>query len=744
MARLRRIFNLNGRFTLPQDRRIYHNKIWFITTIFLFICPLTTPLYAHDTLLSISIDEIDSKFGRQDIDFIVRILTQDPAIDIVHQYSDSDQNTVDLVVRGEIVQGRRILALDFQSDGEKQRFGGFLLDNVLLLRPKLRDAFATHLESLLWTAIEPTTIDQAVLIRSRLEPLTQKLRDWSAKSPTELQPDELISLHLAFGISASRLAALPEAQRDAVWREAAIRGFEAALRLSSSSSEARRHLILRNNLGAALLAKAAKLKDPAALSQALKIFQDLAVDRRIDGDATLRVSVWSNISRIRFQQAVFSNRLVDAENAVREARSTLKLCVRTRLAACHADLQRQLAHALVALGERAHNPEAMREAVALYSILTNVWSHENDPIRWRSVQNDLGATLHALGTMTIDRNLQADAINVLQNTLEHTDKKQMPIAWSSLKSNYGLVLHSLGVTTQNVSLVDEAEKIFQEVSLTFTRDRFPHEWALTQYNIGQVLGAMAEFRRDPKTLRRALRAYELAQQIWTRSFVVDRWAAIQLMKAKILKNLDNIEQGTSHLKEAITVVQSTLSIWTEEENPKASIAAHSKLASLLHEFGVRSGRIDALKGAVDASHKVLGMLSQSATPTQWAATKNNLGSSLLGLGQLTKDSIYFGSAIQAFRATQQIWIKEAKPGDWGIAQLNIGIALEMMGTQGRNRKALFEALQTYRVAAELFQSTGSIRQLDIVNRNYRRTLGTLRQLELRDSVMITNDLCCYG
>jgi CHAT domain-containing protein/TPR repeat protein len=221
------------------------------------------------------------------------------------------------------------------------------------------------------------------------------------------------------------------------------------------------------------------------------------------------------------------------------------------------------------MGRRAWNLEI---GIACYSAASEVYTREDYPERWATVQNNLALT--------------------------YSERIK-------------------GVRAKNI---EEAIACYREASEVYTREDYPEQWALTQNNLGTAYGDREGVRA--KNIEDAITCYREALKVRTPENYPEDWAATQNNLGNAYS--DRIEGVTAkNIEDAIACFRLALDVYTCEDYPEQWALTQNNLGTA---YGDREGvRAKNIEDAIACFREALKVRTPENYPEQWAATQNNLG-----------------------------------------------------------------------------------------------------------------------
>ncbi|MEG4076212.1 tetratricopeptide repeat protein [Microcoleus sp. Pol14C2] len=133
------------------------------------------------------------------------------------------------------------------------------------------------------------------------------------------------------------------------------------------------------------------------------------------------------------------------------------------------------------MGQRAWNLEI---GIACYSAASEVYTREDYPERWATVQNNLALTYSERIKGVRAENIEG-AIACYREASEVYTREDYPKQWAGIQNNLGMAYSDRieGVRAENI---EEAITCYLLALDVYTRQAYPENWAMTQNNLGNA------------------------------------------------------------------------------------------------------------------------------------------------------------------------------------------------------------------------------------------------------------------
>lgn len=192
--------------------------------------------------------------------------------------------------------------------------------------------------------------------------------------------------------------------------------------------------------------------------------------------------------------------------------------------------QNSLGIALAILGIRKHEPTRLEEAVVAFRLALQEFTREREPVKWVSLQANLGETLSRLDRGD-DGTRQEEAVAAFRLMLQETSKDRAPLDWAGRQLQLGKALVGLGRTEQmklstrksGTARLKEALATYRMALEEIPREHEPWDWAATQEAIGDVSMSLADSERGSAWLEEAVAAYGRALEEYTPDRAPRHW-----------------------------------------------------------------------------------------------------------------------------------------------------------------------------------------------------------------------------
>jgi tetratricopeptide (TPR) repeat protein len=368
-----------------------------------------------------------------------------------------------------------------------------------------------------------------------------------------------------------------------------------------------------------------------------------------------------------------SSRLEDAAAAFREA---LQEWTRERVPMRWATVQNNLGAALAGLGERESGTKRLEQAVAAFREALKERTCERAPQDWAMTQTNLGGALEYLGERECGTERLEQAVVACRAALPQRNREQFPLDWAMTQNTLGNALSKLGERKDRTELLQEGVAALRAALQEYTRERVPLNWATTQTNLGAALIILGGQESGTERFKEAVAACRSALQECRRERVPLEWAGAQYNLGNALLRIDEREGGTERLEEAVAACRAALQEWTRERVPLRWAMAQNSLGKALVCLSKLEVGTEMLEEAVAAFRAALQERTREVVPLGWAATQYNLGSALTMLGMQESGTARLEEAVAAFRAAMQEWTHERVPQNWAMIQARLNFVTE--------------------------------------------------------------------
>jgi tetratricopeptide (TPR) repeat protein len=349
--------------------------------------------------------------------------------------------------------------------------------------------------------------------------------------------------------------------------------------------------------------------------------------------------------------------MVDAARAYRQA---LLEMTRERAPLHWGAIQGSLGFTLAEIGLRTTEPEHFVAAIEAYQHALLEITRQRAPNHWAIAQELLGFSLARLGQLTSEKARFAASIDAYKQALLEITRERNPLKWARMQSNLGLALASFGELTGDHYHVVAAIEVYQQALLEITRKRVPVEWAVRMSNLGAAHGLLGELRDDLQQLRQAISSFQEALMELARQGATLEWATTVDNLGNVLSILGTLTHDQQHLVDAVRYCREALVVRTLEEFPQEWVATQNHLGTALFNLGRLTDDGEVLLAAVEAHGKALLQIDPDHAPLLWAGAQMNLGAALAALSRRAGDRKQLSDSAGAYReALLKITAEEA-------------------------------------------------------------------------------------
>ncbi len=252
-----------------------------------------------------------------------------------------------------------------------------------------------------------------------------------------------------------------------------------------------------------------------------------------------------------------------------------------------ADIQNELANALVDLVQYENIPELLKEALDLYYEALKKFSRENDPIEWAGLMFNIGYVQNEIGKSEHDSSYLEQALTTLFNAKAIIPQDQEPQLYANIIKSIGISLVNLGDIKCVPSYYTRAANAFREALIMTPREHFPLFWANLQNCLGFVMSHLGQLENNTIYFKEAIEAYNEALKEYTRERTPISWADITNNLGSAYLSLGNIEHDMGYINQAISLFHEALTELTHERTPLhyEIVQNNLKEANTLHERG---------------------------------------------------------------------------------------------------------------------------------------------------------------
>src|SRR5919199_3625771 len=211
-------------------------------------------------------------------------------------------------------------------------------------------------------------------------------------------------------------------------------------------------------------------------------------------------------------------------------------------------------------GRRAWNLEI---GIACYSAASEVYTREDYPEHWATVQNNLALAYSKRIEGVRAENIE-EAIACYREASEVYTREDYPEQWAGVQNNLGMAYNDRieGVRAANI---EKAIACYREALKVRTPENYPEKWAMTQNNLGAAYNDRREGVRAGN-IEEAIACYREALKVRTPENYPEKWAMTQNnLGAAYNDRREGVRAG--NIEEAIACFRLALEIRTPTAFP---------------------------------------------------------------------------------------------------------------------------------------------------------------------------------
>ncbi|MEG4089508.1 CHAT domain-containing protein [Microcoleus sp. Pol12B4] len=342
-------------------------------------------------------------------------------------------------------------------------------------------------------------------------------------------------------------------------------------------------------------------------------------------------------------------------------------------------------------GVRAANIE---EAIACYREALIVYTPENYPENWAVAQNNLGIAYRNRIEGVRAANIE-EAIICFRLALKVCTREDYPEQWAMTQNNLGIAYSDRieGVRAENI---EEAIACYREALKVYTREAYPEKWATTQNNLGNAYSERIEGVRAAN-IEEAIACYRKALKVRTPENYPEQWAATQ-NNLGIAYNHRREGVRAGNIEEATACFRLALKVYTREDFSEKWATTQNNLGIAYNDRreGVRAGNIEE---AIACYREALKVRTREAYPEDWAGTQNNLGTAYSERREGVR-AANIEEAIACYWEALKVATRENYPEYWAMTQHNLGLTYSER-REGVRATNIEEAISYFRLALEI-------------------------------------------
>jgi tetratricopeptide (TPR) repeat protein len=291
-----------------------------------------------------------------------------------------------------------------------------------------------------------------------------------------------------------------------------------------------------------------------------------------------------------------------------------------------------------------------RVLTTLQDVLAEV-SHDEAPLQWAMVQNQLGRVLTLLGEVKDDPALLEQAVLAHRAALE----ERVPLERSFIQQDLAFALMLSGEKGQGTEALKEAVAIYRAALKGLNRERMPIDWASVRHDMGVALAALGERKEDPALMQEAITAFRSAMEEFTRERLPFIWGMGQHNIGRTLGKLAIMERNPALLAQAAEAFRAALEERTRERKPFDWAETQSGLAFMLYGLGELNGDPAFLEQAAEAYRAAMEVQTREADPQAWALLQTSLGGVLMSLAEAEAGAARLEQAVEAFQSALAVF-----------------------------------------------------------------------------------------
>jgi nucleoside phosphorylase/tetratricopeptide (TPR) repeat protein len=395
----------------------------------------------------------------------------------------------------------------------------------------------------------------------------------------------------------------------------------------------------QNNLGVALGALGTIDANPAYLSEAVEIFQEISQHvPSMQSFPGLWASTQTNLGNALLkvgERESGTDKLRQAASAYREA---LKIWTRERHPLDWGLEQNNLGYALQIIGDRESDAESLAAAITAHRLSLEEWTRDRVPMYWARAQSNLGNALKNLGQKMMGSEFLEEAASAYRLALEERAFEQDPLGWGETQNSLGTVLAMIADRVGNSDGLNEAIDVLRKSLEVRKREDTPMSFASSKNNLAHALIRFGEYQNDSRHFEEAINALRDALQVWTHEAAPSRWSVAQHNLGDALTSLGRRETSATHLDEAAASYSQALTERNRDREPVLWATSQSALAFVEYILGERESGTESLEKAVTRYRLVLEEYRSRSVPFATSGVHFNFGNALRLLGERKKDA----------------------------------------------------------------------------------------------------------
>src|SRR5919199_872913 len=350
-------------------------------------------------------------------------------------------------------------------------------------------------------------------------------------------------------------------------------------------------------------------------------------------------------------------------------------------------------------GRRAWNLEI---GIACYSAASEVYTREDYPEHWATVQNNLALAYSKRIEGVRAENIE-EAIACYREASEVYTREDYPEQWAGVQNNLGMAYNDRieGVRAENI---EEAIACYLLALDVYTRQDYPEQWAMTQNNLGNAYSGRIEGVR-PANIEKAIACYREALKVRTPENYPEKWAMTQNnLGAAYNDRREGVRAG--NIEEAIACFREALKVGTRENYPEYWAMTQHNLG-LTYSDKIEGVRATNIEEAIACFRLALEIRTPTAFPLDCLQSGRNLGNTAFTAG-------FWDIALEGFeKAIQAV----EKSRSWATSdEIRQQILAESIGVYEKAIQACVNSNQLEK-AIEYCDRTRAQRLVDLMHSN---------------------------
>ncbi len=205
---------------------------------------------------------------------------------------------------------------------------------------------------------------------------------------------------------------------------------------------------------------------------------------------------------------------------------------------------------------------------------------------------------------------------------------------------------------------------------------------------------------------------------------------LQKQLGQINQNISEKVDAYDSISESIKHFEAALSKTPKDINPLAWAELEYSIAQSYQQKAILGGNEDDFSKSIASYQSVLEVFGFDNYPIKWAEVMNSIGKTLQVYGEVYKDMDALKRAVKMYRQALMVRSKEMYPLLWANTQNNLGSVLFLLARHVKDNETLNKAIESFNYARDIYDESGAIKMLVVVEKNLVRAEAFKKELRL--------------